>query len=41
MNNDEKHMLLVIAMLYLLTLVAIVGLPVAIVVWVIKWVWVS
>ncbi|WAL56422.1 hypothetical protein [Avibacterium paragallinarum] len=39
--NNEKHTLLVIAILYLLALLAFVGLPVAIVVWVIKWVWVS
>ncbi|WP_265755566.1 hypothetical protein [Avibacterium sp. 21-594] len=39
MNNDDKHLLFVMAVLYLFALIAFVGLPVAIITWVIKWVW--
>lgn len=41
MDNDDKHLLLVMAVLYLLALLAFVGLPVAIITWGVKAIWIN
>ncbi|MFZ7178482.1 hypothetical protein ACLSZI_05010 [Avibacterium avium] len=39
--TDENYKLLVMTLLYVMALAAFVGFPVAIITWVIKWIWIN